>query len=327
MKLSDVGEQALVESARRIFKSGGPVRIGIGDDAAAFDIGGGKCLVVTTDMLTANVHFPLGTKPEQIGHKAVVVNLSDLAAMGAKPLALVFSVALPRDLEVDFAKRIMKGMETGAKEYGAYVVGGDLDESREISIAGTAFGIAKREELLRRSSAEEGDVVAVTGNFGAASVGLKILLEKMPMKGYENLVKAQLMPNARVKEGMALAKNGSVRAAIDVSDGLSTNLWHLARESKVKLVIDKDKIPVNPLAKKFCLKNGLDIDEFFLFGGEDFELIFTAKRKKWTSIEKTLKRLGTGATEIGSVEKGRGVILIEGKKTRPLEDRGFEHYK
>ncbi len=327
MKLSDIGEQALVESARRIFKSGGPVRIGIGDDAAAIDIGGGKCLVVTTDMLVASVHFPPGTKPEQIGHKAVVVNLSDLAAMGAKPLGLVFSVALPRDLEVAFAKRIMKGMEAAAKEYETYVVGGDLDESKEITIAGTAFGLADKRELLRRSGAEEGDVVAVTGSFGAAAAGLKILLEKMPVKGFEKLVKAQLTPDARVKEGIALAKGGRVKAAIDVSDGLSTNLWHLARESGVKLVIDWKKIPIDPVVKKLSSQRGLDAGDFALFGGEDFELIFTVKKKSWKGVERVLKRLGTAATVIGSVERGSGVFLREGEKTRPLEDRGFEHYK
>lgn len=327
MKLSDVGERILVEKARKIFKSGGPVRIGIGDDAAAIDIDDKKCLIVTTDMLVASVHFPPGTKPEQIGHKAVVVNLSDLAAMGAKPLGLVFSVALPKNLEVNFAKRIMEGMEAAAKEYGTYVVGGDLDESREITIAGTAFGLADRDRLLRRSGAEDSDVLAVTGNFGAAAAGLKILLEKMPIRGHEKLTKAQLMPRARVKEGIALAESGYVKAAIDVSDGLSANLWHLSRESKVKLVVDMNKIPIDPLVKQFSHQHGLKVEEFALFGGEEFELIFTVKRKNWDSIEKTLKRLGTTITAIGSVEKGRGVFLREGKKTKLLEDRGFEHYK
>ena len=327
MKLSEVGERALVENARTIFRRGGRVRIGIGDDAAAIDIDKKRCLIVTTDMLVANIHFPPGTKPEQIGRKAVVVNLSDIAAMGAEPLGLVFSVALPRDLEVEFANQIMRGMDATAKEYGTYVVGGDLAETKDITIAGTAFGLADRDKLLRRSGAQEGDILAVTGELGAAAAGLKILLEKIPAKGYEKLIKAQLEPKARVKEGMALAKSGHVKTAIDVSDGLASNLWHLARESKVKLIINRDEIPIHPLVKKLSNRHGFKIDDFVLFGGEDFELIFTVRPKAWSGISLSLKRLDTTATPIGRVTKGRGVFIRDGKKTKLLEDRGYEHFK
>ncbi len=327
MKLSQAGERVLVENARRIFRSGGRVRIGIGDDAAAIDLAGKKCLVVTTDMLVASTQFPPETKPEQIGRKAVIVNLSDVAAMGAEPLGLVFSVALPRNLEVEFANRIMKGMNSTAKEYDTYVVGGDLDESAEITIAGTAFGLADRDKLLRRSGAREGDILAVTGDFGAAGAGLKILLEKISENGYEKLVKAQLEPNARVKEGMALARSGRVKAAIDVSDGLASNLWHLARESKVKLVVDKDKIPIHPLVRKFSNYYDSNPNDFALFGGEDFELIFTTRPQSWSRVRLALKRVGTKATPIGKVVKGSGVFIKEGEKTKPLEDRGYEHYR
>lgn len=327
MKLSEVGERALVENARKIFRRGGRVRIGIGDDAAAIDIDEKRCLIVTTDMLVESIHFPPSTKPEQIGCKSVVVNLSDIAAMGAEPLGLVFSVALPRELEVQIANRIMKGMDSAAKEYGTYVVGGDLDESKEITIAGAAFGLADRDKLLKRSGAKEGDLVAVTGEFGAASAGLKILLEKLPKHGYEKLVEAQLEPKARVKEGRALARCGLVKAAIDVSDGLATNLWNLARESKVKLIVDRDWIPIHPLVKKLSQQHGFDIDEFTLFGGEDFELIFTVPPKAWDKVRFALRRLGTTATKIGLVARGRGVFMKEGKTIRLLEDRGYEHYR
>ncbi|MFH1821691.1 MAG: AIR synthase related protein, partial [Methanobacteriota archaeon] len=124
MKLSEVGEKAIVENARKIFRRGSGVRIGIGDDAAAIDINKKKCLIVTTDMLVAKTHVTPNTKPEQIGRKAVIFNLSDMAAMGAGALGLVFSVALPRDLDVEFVNRIMKGMDSAAKEYDTYVVGG-----------------------------------------------------------------------------------------------------------------------------------------------------------------------------------------------------------
>ena len=326
MKASDVGERSLVEIARRTFKKGPRVRIGIGDDAAAIDIDA-TCLVATTDMLVSSVHFPPGTKPEEIGRKAVIVNLSDLAAMGAEPLGLIFSVAIPRDLDVEFIKRLMKGMNSTALEYGTYVVGGDMDESREITIAGAAFGLARRDSLLRRSEAKPGDLIVVTGNLGASSAGLKILLDKLPVAGYKKLVDAQLKPTARVKEGMALARSGLVKAAIDLSDGLISNLWNLVRESKVKLIVDHDKIPVHHLVKKFAEEHRLNIDDFALFGGEDFELIFTVSQKGWSKVHHVLKRLGTKATPIGRVTKGRGVFVKAEGKPKLVADSGYQHFK
>lgn len=326
MRLDDIGERALVEIARKIFRKGGRVRIGIGDDAAAIDIDD-TCLVATTDMLVASVHFPPGTKPEQIGRKAVVVNLSDIAAMGAEPLGLIFSVALPRELDVEFVKRIMKGMDSTAKEYNTYVVGGDLDESRKITIAGAAFGLARSKELLKRSGAKEGDIVAVTGELGAASAGLKILLKKIPLEGYKKLVDAQVKPIARVKEGRVLARSGLVKAATDITDGLASSLWQIARESRVKIIIDRKKIPTNPLIKKFSHQHGFNIDDFTLFGGEDFELLFTVRTSALNRVLTALKRVGTIAAPIGHVTKGRGVFIKEGEKTKLLEDRGYEHFR
>lgn len=326
MKVSDVGERSLVEIARRTFKKGPRVRIGIGDDAAAIDVDD-LCLIATTDMLVESVHFPPGIRPEQIGKKSVVVNLSDIAAMGAEPLGLIFSVAIPRELDIEFVKRLMKGMNSTALEYGTYVVGGDLDESEEITIAGAAFGLARKDSILRRSSAKPGDLVAVTGELGAASAGLRILLDKLPREGYQKLVDAQLKPVARVKEGRALARSGSVKTAIDISDGLVSNLWQLAKESKVKLIVDYEKIPIHSLVKKFSEEYHHNIDDFALFGGEDFELIFTVPKQDWEKVRRALKRLGTKATTIGQVTKGRGVFMKVGEKTKLVEDLGYQHFK
>ena len=326
MRLSEVGERALIEIARKLCRRGPRVRIGIGDDAAAIDIDG-RCLIATTDMLVAGTHFPPGTTPEQMGHKAVVVNLSDLAAMGAEPLGLVFSVALPRKLDLTFVKRLVKSLDATAREYGTYVVGGDLDESDEITIAGTAFGLVKKGELLRRSRAKEGDIVAVTGLLGAASAGLRLLLEKLPAEGYRTLIDAQLEPVARVKEGRVLARSGSVTAAIDVTDGLAANLWQLARESKVKFIVERERLPEHPLVRRFAARHGFSVDDFVLFGGEDFELLFTVRSRGWTKVRRALRRVGIMATPIGHVAKGRGVFIQSGGKTRVLPDRGYEHFR
>jgi thiamine-monophosphate kinase len=325
MKVSDFGERALVELARRTFKRGPRVKVGIGDDAAAIDIDG-RYLIVTTDMLVAGTHFPHGTTARQMGIKAVIVNLSDIAAMGAEPLALIFSVGLPRELDVDFVRRMIRGMDVTARRYGAYVVGGDLDETTDITIAGAAFGLTKKGQLLTRSGAKPGDVIAVTGQLGAASAGLKILLERLPPKGYEKLIKAQLEPIARVREGMLLAKNGA-RAAIDLTDGLAANLWQVSRMSKARMVIDRDKVPIHPLVNKLSERHGFDVEEFAFFSGEDFEMLFTLRSESWEKVRHALKRIGTDATAIGYVSKGRGVYIQKNGTLEKLPDRGYEHFK
>lgn len=326
MKLSDVGERSLVELARRVCKLGPRVEVGIGDDAAAINIGD-RYLVVTTDMLVAGTHFPPGTKAEQMGLKAVTVNLSDLAAMGAEPLGLVFSVGLPRDLEVGFVRRMIRSMDAAARGYGAYVVGGDLDESEEIIITGAAFGLANKGQLLTRSGAKPGDIIAVTGSLGAAAAGLKILLERLPARGYGELVKAQLEPLARVREGMSLAKCGHATAATDVTDSLAANLWQVSKMSGVKSIIDSARVPVHPLALKFAERHGLEVEEFALFGGEDFELLFMVRPEGWRRVQLALKRIGTPVAAIGHVEEGRGVYIEREGKLEKLPDRGYEHFK
>jgi thiamine-monophosphate kinase len=326
MKLSDVGERALVELVREICRRGPRVRVGIGDDAAAIDIDG-SCLVTTTDMLVASKHFPPRTTPEQMGRRAVVVNLSDLAAMGAEPLGLIFSVGLPRKLEVKFVERLVRGMDVAAREHGTYVVGGDLDESGEMVISGAAFGVARKRELLTRSGARAGDLIAVTGRLGAAAAGLRLLLKRLPAKGYRALVRAQLEPRARVREGMVLARSGFVTSAIDVTDGLAANLWQLARESKVKLVVDRANVPEHPLVRKFVTRHGFGVDDFVLFGGEDFELLFTVRPRGWEKVRRALKRVGATAALIGRVAKGRGVFIQAEGKTWALPDRGYEHFR
>lgn len=192
---------------------------------------------------------------------------------------------------------------------------------------GAAFGIIQKRELLTRSGARPSDLIAVTGGLGAASAGLKFLLERLPTRGYKALVKAQLEPRARVREGRVLARSGVVTSAIDITDGLAANLWQLARESRVKLVIDRAKVPAHPLVRKFAARQGFSTDDFVLFGGEDFELLFTVKPGGWEKVRQVLKRIGTTATIVGRVDSGKGVFIQTKGKTRALPDRGYEHFR
>lgn len=326
MKLNRAGERAVIELARKICRRGRRVKVGIGDDAAVLDIDGAD-LVATTDMLVAETHFPPGTTPEQMARKAVVSNLSDLAAMGAEPLAVLFSVALPRDTEMSYVKRILKAMDSVAAEYGTYLVGGDLDESGGIILSGFALGLVRGGKLLKRSGAKVGDLVAVTGELGGSSAGLKILSDKIPKDDFLDLVRAQLEPRARLKEGLVLSKSGKVNSAIDLSDGLASNLWQLSEESGIKITIERESLPENPLVKNFSKKHGLDPDDFVLYGGEDFELVFTLKPENWEEVRRGLEKVGCNATVIGRVEKGKGVNIEENMKVRELPDRGYEHFR
>lgn len=321
-----MGERALVELARKICTPGSRARVGIGDDAAAIDIDG-DYLVATTDMLVGRVHFPSGTPAKQMGHKAVVVNLSDLAAMGARPLGLVFSVGLPRGIEADFVKDLLRSMDASARSYRTHLMGGDLNESDDVIISGTAFGTVPKGQLLTRSGARVGDLIAVTGELGSATAGVKILLERLPQRGYGKLVRASANPAARLREGKFLAESGYVTSAIDVTDGLAANLWQVSRMSKVKLTVDYEKLPINPLVKKFAAEHGFDERDFTLFGGEDFELLFTVRKKGWDKVRRGLRRRGTRVSVIGEVARGRGVYLQTERKAEKMPDRGYEHFR
>jgi thiamine-monophosphate kinase len=326
LKLNQAGERAVIELARKICRTGGKITVGVGDDAAVLKIDGTD-LIATTDMLAAQTHFPSGITPEQMARKAVVASLSDLAAMGARPLAVLFSVAFPRDLNMSFVRRMLKAMDSTAREYGAYVIGGDLGESGEIILAGVALGLTRKGKFLRRSGAKAGDLVAVTGTLGRASAGLRILMKKLPQNGFRDLMRAQLEPRARVREGEALAKSGFVTAAIDLSDGLASDLWQLSKESEIKITIERGALPADHLVTKFVEKHGLNPDDFVLFGGEDFELLFTVKPHGWKKVSRSLRRIGTKATPIGHVERGKGVYIEIGGKRFKLPNKGFEHFR
>lgn len=326
MKLKEVGERALLRMVRGICDKGPQIELGIGDDAAAINIGD-KYLVVSTDMLIGNVHFLPETPIERIGRKSVVVNLSDLAAMGANPLGLVFSIGAPRDIEYSFIKDLLESMNSIAREYDTYIVGGDLNESTEIIISGTAFGTTLKNQLLTRSGAREGDIICLTGDLGSAAAGLKIILDKLPRGENEGLLDAFHEPVARVKIGHLLAQSGVVTSTIDISDGLAANLWQISRMSEVKLIIDKEELPINPQVKKISDENNWNLDELTLFSGEDFELLFTVKREGWESLKENVNTGEVNITKIGEVSKGHGVYIKKNSRIEELPDRGYEHFR
>lgn len=326
MKLEDVGEKKLLELAQRICDDGPKVEVGVGDDAAVLDMDG-DYLLASTDMLVENIHFAHDSSGKQIGRKAVVTNLSDIAAMGGEPLGLVYSIGIQGEKDLSFLTEILEQMNSTAREYDTYIVGGDLNEAETVIVSGTAFGRTGESELLLRSGAKPEDYIGVTGELGAATAGVKAILENLSLENWEPLQEAVESPRARVKGGRALSETEGVSSTIDITDGLAANLWQISRSSDVNLAIDYDKIPVSGAAKEFAEEQDTDLDNFIFFGGEEFELLFTAKPETWGTLEKKFQKIGIKITKIGEVKTGEGVQLVRDDRKEELPDRGYEHFR
>jgi len=224
-------------------------------------------------------------------------------------------------------EEIARGLNAGAQEYGAYVIGGDTSEASDLVVAVSLFGTAKRKALMLRSGAKAGDIVAVTGFFGKTAAGLRLLLD-----GYaaskelrEVLLRSVCMPQARLCEGLALCRSGAVSASIDSSDGLAWSLHELARMSDVGFVVNS--VPVADEVRRFAEFNGLDALELALHGGEEYELVVTVKPKRWADAETAVEAAGGRLLPIGKVTRDRQVLLdVDGAKY-PVEARGWEHFK
>jgi thiamine-monophosphate kinase len=322
-----LGERAIIELILEKLERMKDMSIPFGDDVSGFTLNSEEVFVLKTDMLVGKTDVPPKMTLWQAARKAVVMNVSDFAAKGVKPKAMLAALGLPKELEAKDIAEIGSGLNDGAREYDAYIIGGDTNEASDLVISLSLFGIAKKDALMLRSGAKPGDLVAVTGFFGKASAGLKILLEglKAPKVIRDLLVEAVLMPKARLKEGVALGASGVVTSAIDSSDGLAWSLYEVAKASGVGLVIDK--VPVAAEVVEFAELNGLDPLELALYGGEEYELVLTVNPKFWSRAEKAVEKVGGNLIKIGRVTAERQVLLeLEGEK-RVIEPRGWEHFR
>jgi len=323
----ELGERKLIKLIRSRLSVMPGLPVPFGDDVSAVDIGKGQVAVLKTDMLIGKTDVPRGMSLWQAARKAVVMNVSDFAAKGVEPVALLVSLGLPKDFMRKDVEEIARGLNAGAQEYGAYVIGGDTSEASDLVVAVSLFGTAKRKALMLRSGAKAGDIVAVTGFFGKTAAGLRLLLD-----GYaaskelrEVLLRSVCMPQARLCEGLALCRSGAVSASIDSSDGLAWSLHELARMSDVGFVVNS--VPVADEVRRFAEFNGLDALELALHGGEEYELVVTVKPKRWADAETAVEATGGRLLPIGKVTRDRQVLLdVDGAKY-PVEARGWEHFK
>lgn len=306
------------------------VRLGIGDDAALLAVPAGQLLAVSTDTLVAGVHFPQSAKAYDIGWKALAVNLSDLAAMGATPAWATLALTLPQG-DPRWVAEFAEGFAALAREFKFALVGGDTTQG-PLSVTLTVHGFVPDGAALLRSGARAGDAVFVTGTLGDAAAGLRCLdknysdadhLLSAPAGTREALIERLHRPVPRVAQGLAL--RGHASACIDISDGLFADLGHICTASGVGAELDADALPSSP-----ALLAVFDADArraFQLGGGDDYELCFTAKEGEAVSLLGDLARSGCGATRVGRIvaEPGVRVSAAAGNPV-PIAKAGWEHF-
>jgi thiamine-monophosphate kinase len=316
------GERKIIELIVKRLHKMPSMPIPFGDDVSGMDIGGGRLAVLKCDMLVGQTDVPKGMSLRQAARKAVVMNVSDLASKGVQPRAVMVSLGLPRSTTSRDVDEIAEGLDEGAREYGAYVIGGDTSECGDLVIACFLFGTARRNMMVQRSGARPGDLVAVTGEFGNTIAGLKALgaEAEIPQSLRETLLTSVYSPKARLREGIALARAQALTASMDSSDGLAWSLYEIARASSVG--IELDHVPISRAALDYGRIMGINPTDLALYGGEEFELVVCLKRDAAKRALRAVKSLRT----IGRVTRDEGnVTIIEDGKSTPVEPRGWEH--
>jgi thiamine-monophosphate kinase len=313
--------------------------LGIGDDAAVTLQHSGRETVITTDLLVEGIDFRLDTTtPRLLGYKALAVSLSDIAAMGARPRYALLSIGLPQSIwNSDFVDELYDGFFALADTYNVALIGGDISRTPErVVIDSIVIGEVARSRAVRRSGARPGDHIFVTGALGGAAAGLRLLehgtrLRKKRSRSphsrtIEELLLRQLRPEPRVRWGAMLGEERLATAMIDISDGLSSDLAHLCRSSRVGASIDASRIPVDPPVINLCGRRALDPLLLALHGGEDFELLFTIRPRDIGWLPREVGHVPI--TYIGDVTNETGRIRIsEGSRIWTLEPAGFMHFE
>ncbi|MFQ6096051.1 MAG: thiamine-phosphate kinase [Candidatus Bathyarchaeia archaeon] len=324
---SELGERRIIEIILESLDVMPSMPIPFGDDASAVEIDRERLVVIKADMLVGKTDVPPGMSLRQAARKAVVMNISDLAAKGVEPVAVLSSIGLPRGLKKEEVREIGLGLNEGAREYGAYIIGGDTNEAQDLVISCSVLGFCEKNAFMKRIGAHPGDIVAVTGPFGRPAAGLKILLENLsaPVTIRDSLVEAVLMPRARLKEGLALASSGTVTSSIDSSDGLAWSLYELSRASSVGFLIED--VPVPPEVERFAENHNLNPLELGLYGGEEYELVVTVKPELWDKAEEAVEKLDALLIEIGRVIEEKKILLETSEGVKSIEARGWEHFK
>jgi thiamine-monophosphate kinase len=312
--------------------------VGIGDDAAVIRPTAGKDQVIATDLLVEDVDFRRTTVPPFfLGHKALAVSLSDIAAMGARPRWSLISLGIPEEVwQSEFTTKFYEGLFQLAHRYDVQLIGGDTSRTTEqIIVDSIVVGECVTEAAIKRSGAKPGDQIFVTGSLGGSGAGLRLIergahladqnFSVAETKVLDHVLLRHLRPEPRVGWGIVLGQEGIVTSLIDISDGLSSDLNHLCEESKVGALIHSALLPIDEQVVELCGRRALDPLQLALHGGEDFELLFTVPAE---AVAKLPRRVdGVGITKIGEVlDVAEGVKISEGSRTWELRPGGWKHF-
>jgi thiamine-monophosphate kinase len=337
-RISDFGEKKLI---KRLLKRSQNIPFkstffdelsfkSLSDDAALIDFGE-NYLVATSDLLIKSAHFPDEMSAEQIGNKIVTVNVSDLAAMGAETLGIIISLAMPPDLTISEFDQLVEGILQACQKYNMALIGGDTNQSDELTLSGTCLGIVEKDKVLMKSGAVEGDVVAVTGPLGLAAAGLEVLfgdetnLKDINPNTKAKVIKHALQPEAPLDKGLLLAKTGAITSATDISDGLLSEIGEIidSSESRVGITLYEEFLPIPPEVCEISKIRGKNALDMALTYGEDFELLLTVSKYRFDEIKDQIDIIKIGVvTTSGQIH----MINKEGE-IKILTPKGYEHFQ
>ncbi|HIH20721.1 TPA: thiamine-phosphate kinase [Candidatus Micrarchaeota archaeon] len=310
MGLRKLGERKIIKLlTSRLRRSLGMIS-DFDDDAASFRFSGK--MVATTDMGSMGTHFT-NADPAKIGRKIITSNATDLLSKGAIPKYALVSMGFPESTKMEWLEKMYAAMDTQLSQYDAFLIGGDTNKASEFAYSVAMLGEAKG-SILKRSSAEEGDCLVLTGNIGSAAAGYLIRKKGFKATAAEKREFFQAQDDPKINAALCKKIWPQAHAGIDVSDGLAFELNEIARLSGKKIVVEWEKIPRSPMLEKFCKRNGLNEEKIALNYGEDYQIVFTTPNAEHGII-------------IGRVEKGKGVFLKRKGKLKKIQSKGYEHFK
>jgi len=305
--------------------------VGIGDDAAVVEPERNRLEVLSVDALVEGVHFDRAfTPPAAVGHRALAVNLSDLAAMGAAPRLALLSLALPAALPIDDFDQMISGLTALAAGHHVHVAGGNLTRSPgPLMIDVTVVGTVKRRQALTRGGARPGDELWVTGTIGAAAAGLQMLRQAAKSSATEVVepcIRKYLYPEPRVRIGSLLGRNRAATACMDLSDGLADGVHQIAEASGVGAIIDAGALPIASAAREWFDSHGTDAVVAAATGGDDYELLFAVRPREGGRFAAALRHRDAPLTRVGRCTADPAVVLRRDNSDQPLP-RGYAHFR
>lgn len=331
MQIERLGEFGFIQRIENIFQTkNSSIILGIGDDAAVIKPTRGKYLLFSTDTLREDIHFRKDYSSfYDIGWKSVAVSISDIAAMGGTPRYLLLSLAIPAKTSVKDLDNLLKGIADVTERYDVSLIGGNVSGAKGgITVDTTVIGEVPKTGGVTRSGASAGDLIYVTGRVGGSAIGMELLKGSVKNAYSKTVILNHLRPVPRVKEGLIIRTHRLATAMIDISDGLLSDIGHVCEQSMVGACIYSNLIPLPEVPdnlKKWLAK---DLLFYALYGGEDYELLFTVRKRNRDRLEDIFEREGLKITYIGEVvSKDTGISIIDEKgKKKKINPAGYDHF-